>query len=264
MAYQQAVANNQARHAGPTIREISTADLFEILAKGVADFNEKPSHLMFLALVYPIMAFVLARLSFGYDVLPLLFPLAAGFALLGPVAAIGLYELSRRRELGQQIAWRHAFGVLKSPSLGAIILLALLLAAIFVLWLIVAYGIYRALFGDVVPASVGDFASQVLFTRAGWALIIIGNAVGFLFALTALTIGVVSFPLLIDRKVSAGLALATSIRAVLANPFPMLVWGLIVAVGLLVGSVPFFIGLCIVLPVLGHATWHLYRKVVAW
>jgi uncharacterized membrane protein len=264
MAYQRASAGIGISDAGPTIRKIGTTDLFDVLAKGVADFNEKPSHLMILTVIYPLVALVLARLAFGYDVLPLLFPLAAGFALVGPVAAIGLYELSRRRELGQETGWTHAFAVLRSPSFGAIVQVALILEALFILWLIVAYGIYMALFGDVVPTSIGDFADRIFYTREGWALIVIGNAVGFLFALLVLAISVVSFPLLLDRKVSAGTAMGISIRAVLANPRPMLLWGLIVAAGLLVGSIPFFVGLCVVMPVLGHATWHLYRKVVAW
>lgn len=264
MASQQATAGRPVGYAGPMIRRIGTPDLLHVLARGVADFNEKPSHLMILTVVYPLVAFVLARLTFGYDVLPLLFPLAAGFALVGPVAALGLYELSRRRELGQEIGWSHAFGVLRSPSLGAITRLTLILAAIFVLWLIAAYAIYIAIFGPETPDSVGAFASQVLFTRQGWALIVVGNAVGFLFALAVLSIGAVSFPLLLDRNVGAGAAMATSVRAMLANPAPMLLWGLIVAVGLVVGSIPFFVGLCVVMPVLGHATWHLYRNVVAW
>jgi uncharacterized membrane protein len=264
MAYQQATADTRVSYAGPTIRKITTPDLFNVLAKGLADFNQKPSHLMFLTVIYPIVAFILARLSFGYDVLPLLFPLAAGFTLLGPIAAIGLYELSRRRELGEEVGWMHAFGVLKSPSLGAIIQIGLILAAIFVLWLIVAYGIYLTIFGNATPESFGAFANQVLFTAQGWMLIIVGNAVGFLFALTVLAISVVSIPMLLDRQVSAGTAMATSIAAARANPVPILLWGLIVAVGLVIGSIPFFVGLCIVLPVLGHATWHLYRELVAW
>jgi uncharacterized membrane protein len=264
MAYQQATADGRVSYAGATIRRISTPDLFTVLSKGLADFNKKPSHLMFLMIIYPIVAFILARLSFGYDVLPLLFPLAAGFTLLGPIAAIGIYELSRRQELGEDVGWSHAFGVLKSPSLGAIIQVGLILAAIFVLWLIVAYGIYLTIFGNAAPDSFGAFANQILFTPQGWLLIVIGNAVGFLFALAVLAISVVSIPMLLDRRVSAGTAMATSVAATRANPVPILAWGLIVAIGLVVGSIPFFVGLCIVLPVLGHATWHLYRELVAW
>jgi uncharacterized membrane protein len=264
LAFQHALADSKVSYAGPTIRKIGTGDLFSALAKGLADFNEKPSHIMFIVLIYPLIALFLARLTFGYDVLPLLFPLAAGFALLGPVAAIGLYELSRRREQGLDIAWSHAFGVLRSPSLGAIVELGLILMAIFVLWLVTAYGIYAALFGDEAPASLGAFVDQIFYTGRGWALIVVGNSVGFLFALAVLAISAVSFPMLLDRDVGAGTAMATSVKAVLANPRPMLLWGLIVAVGLLLGSIPFFVGLCVVLPVLGHATWHLYRAVVAW
>lgn len=263
MAYRPAIVGGRAIHAGPTIRRIGTADLLDALAKGAADFKAKPSHLVLLTLIYPLVALFLARLAFGYGVLPLLFPLAAGFALVGPVAAIGLYEISRRRERGEEVHWRDAFGVLRSPAIGAIVELALVLAAMFLLWLVVAYSLYLALLGPEPPASLGAFARELFLTRRGWALIVFGNAAGFLFALNALAISVVSFPLMLDREVGAGTAVATSVRAVLANPGPMLLWGLIVAVGLVIGSIPLFVGLCVVLPVLGHATWHLYRKVVA-
>jgi len=264
VAYEHATLEGGLSYAGPTIRRITTADLGDVLARGIADFNEKPSHLVFLTVIYPVVALILARLTFGYDILPLLFPLAAGFALLGPVAALGLYELSRRRELGEEINWGQAFSVSQSPSIGAIVRLSLLLIAIFALWLFTAQAIYWSLFGSNMPVSPGQFVDQLFSTSRGWSLIIIGNLVGFVFALVVLAISVVSFPLLLDRNVSASVAMTTSIRAVLANPVPMLAWGLIVAVGLLVGSLPFFVGLCVVLPVLGHATWHLYRKVVAW
>jgi uncharacterized membrane protein len=123
-------------------------------------------------------------------------------------------------------------------------------------------GIYRTIFGDAVPASVIGFATEVLTTPAGWTLIVVGIAVGFLFAALVLTISVVSFPLLLDRDVGPTMAVVTSVRAVVANPVPMAAWGCIVAAGLVVGSLPLFVGLAVVVPVLGHATWHLYRKVV--
>ena len=249
--------------AHPRIRTIGFSDLRDALARGFADFAAMPSHVIFIGLIYPIIGVVLGRLTLGYDVLSLLFPLAAGFALVGPFAANGLYELSRRRENGLSATWKNAFDVLHSPSLGAIAALGILLMVIFAVWLLVAQAIYVATFGDTPAASIPGFIENVLTTPEGWTLIVVGNGVGFLFALAVLTISVVSFPLLLDRDVGAPVAVLTSVRAVAANPVVMAAWGLIVAALLLIGSLPFFIGLAIVVPVLGHATWHLYRKVVA-
>ena len=251
-----------AAEAPPVIRKIGLADLKDALARGIDDFLAMPSHAVFLCLIYPIVGFVLARLVLGYNVLPMLFPLAAGFALVGPFAAIGLYEMSRRRELGMDVSWRHALDVFRSPSIGPILVLGLFLVAIFLTWLAVAQAIYVANFGYTPAASMPDFIQQVFGTPAGWALIIVGNGVGFLFAALVLTLSVVSFPLLLDRDVGAATAVLTSVRAVLANPVMIALWGLIVAALLALGSIPAFFGLAVVMPVLGHATWHLYRKVV--
>lgn len=250
-------------HHHPAVRRIGFADLRDVLAKGFDDFGFYRTDVMFICIIYPVASVVLMHAAFNYGMLPLLFPLAAGFALVGPVAAIGLYEMSRRRERGLEATWLSAFGVLHAPSLGPIAVLALLLLGIFVLWLATAQVIYSLTLGPEPPASLTAFASDVLTTAAGWALIVIGMGVGFLFAVVVLTISVVSFPMLLDRPVGVGAAINTSVRAVLANPATMAVWGFIVAFGLVLGSIPAFLGLIIVLPVLGHATWHLYRRVVA-
>jgi uncharacterized membrane protein len=262
MAQAHVVIGAGGAQAAPVIRKIGLADLKDALARGIDDFLAMPSHAVFLCLIYPIVGFVLARLVLGYNVLPMLFPLAAGFALIGPFAAIGLYEMSRRRELGMDVSWRHALDVFRSPSIGPILVLGLILVAIFLTWLAVAQAIYVANFGYTPAASMPHFIQQVFGTPAGWALIIVGNGVGFLFAALVLTMSVVSFPLLLDRDVGAATAVLTSVRAVLANPVMMAIWGLIVAALLALGSIPAFFGLAVVMPVLGHATWHLYRKVV--
>lgn len=255
-------AGVKAGAARPVVRAIGPADLKDALAKGFADFKAKPSHLIFLAIIYPIVGLGLGRLIAGYDILPLIWPLIAGYTLIGPVAAIGLYELSRRRELGLDIAWKHAFDPIRSPSIVSIVILSLVLLIIFIGWQASAQFIYAQIFGHVTPTSIVGFLEMVLTTAAGWRLIIVGSLVGFLFAVASLTLGVVSFPMLLDRDVGAFIAVQTSVRAVLANPMTMAMWGLIVAVALLLGTLPLFVGLAIVLPVLGHATWHLYRKVV--
>jgi len=262
MAYSNILVGAGVRPALPVVRSIGVADLRDALVKGVNDFYAMPTHAMFLCIIYPIVGFVLARLAFGYSILPLLYPLVSGFALVGPIAALGIYELSRRKEAGLETSATHAFDVFESSSIGAIAALGLLLLAIFVIWVAAANAIYIANFGYAPRPSIEAFLNEVFTTRAGWNLIILGNGVGLLFAILVLTISVVSFPLLIDRDVGAAVALLTSIRAVARNPLTMAVWGLIVGALLIIGSLPFFLGLTVVIPVLGHATWHLYRKVI--
>jgi uncharacterized membrane protein len=252
-----------ATRAAPVIRRIKVHDLWDALLKGMGDLGATRADVLFIGLVYPIAGLVLARLAFNYNLLPLVFPLVAGFALIGPVAAIGLYEISRRREQGESVTWTDAFGVFRSPALGSILGLGSVLLALFVVWLAVAYGVYMATLGPAAPVSMAAFIHDVFQTAGGWTMIVVGVGIGFLFAALALAISVVSFPLLLDRDVGVRAAIATSVRAVAANPGPMSLWGVIVVGGLVLGSAPGLVGLIFVMPVLGHATWHLYRKVIA-
>ncbi|MDA1357902.1 MAG: DUF2189 domain-containing protein [Proteobacteria bacterium] len=246
----------------PGIRKINVSDLKEVLVKGFKDFNAKPTHIVLLFVIYPIVGIVLVDLSAGYEILPLIFPIVAGFALVGPMAAVGLYEISRRRESGLDYSIKYAFQVHRSPSIGAILILSIIMMAIYFAWLGVALLIFNLTFGGATPTSFMEFAREVISTPAGWALIVVGSGVGFIFAVVVLAVSVVSFPMLLDRDVSAAVAISTSVRAVVANPVTMGVWGFVVAGALMLGSIPFFFGLAVVMPVLGHATWHLYRKVV--
>ncbi len=246
----------------PAIRRIEVADLRDALAKGLDDFRTFRTDVIFICVIYPVVGIILAAFAFRNDMLPLLFPLGSGFALVGPIAAVGLYEMSRRRELGLSATWLDAFGMVRSPSFGALVMLGLVMLTIFLIWLLAAQVIYVFTLGPEPPSSITGFARDVLTTGAGWALIVVGMGVGFAFALVVLTVSVVSFPMLLDRDVGLGVAIATSVRAVAANPRPMAVWGMIVAGSLAIGSIPLLLGLIVVIPVLGHATWHLYRKLV--
>ena len=248
----------------PAVRKIRLADVGDALRLGWQDFLAAPTQLVFLGILYPLIGFFAGTAVAGGDTLALFYPLVAGLSLMGPVAALGIYEISRRRERGWAVSWLDAFSVLRSPAILSIAALAMVLLVIFGAWVLVAETIYDRTLGTVAqPASVGEFLRLLRETPEGWQLILFGNGAGFLFAVTVLALTVVSFPLLLDRDVGPGVAVRTSLRAVAANPVPMAAWGLIVATLLVLGSLPLFIGLAVVMPVLGHGTWHLYRKVVA-
>lgn len=246
----------------PRVNTITTRDLREALRRGWEDFKAQPSHLVFVALMYPIIGVLLTQATVSFNVFPLLFPLLGGFALLGPFAAIALYEVSRRRERQLDSGWEHAFAVLRSPAISQILLLGAMLTGLFIAWLACAWFIYQGLLGLPANVSTLDFLRAVFTTGDGWTMIVVGNAVGLLFAILAFSISVVSFPHIIDRRVDVATAVRTSLAAVERNPRVMMIWGLMVSGLLVLGCLPLLVGLIVVMPVLGHASWHLYRKVV--
>jgi uncharacterized membrane protein len=244
------------------LRQITNADANAALTEGWADFMSMRGDLIFVGLLYPLIGVVAATAIIGGPLLPLLFPIVAGIGLLGPVAALGFYEMARRRESGLTSNWSHFLDFRKRPSRDEIATVAALLLGIFVLWVFVAAGLYIALWGWYEPPSVSAFVSRLFGTPEGWALIVIGNAIGLVFAALVLAISVVSLPMLVDCNISASEAVSTSWRAAKANPLVVARWGVIVAALLVLGSIPLFIGLAVVLPWLGYATWHLYTKLV--
>ena len=262
MTNEDATVGADMRPAQPVVHTIGPADVRDALVKGFADFEAMPTHVVFLCLIYPIAMLVVARVYAGYDVLPLIFPLLTGYTLIGPLVAIGMYELSRRREQGLDTSRGHAFDVLRFASIGSIAALSALLMLIYIAWMGIAWAIYELNFRGAVPATILEFVLQIVATPSGWATVFVGCGAGFIFATVTFTLSVVSFPMLVDRDVGFVTAIQTSVRAVGANPITMGIWAFIVASALVIGSLPFFVGLAVVLPVLGHATWHLYRKVV--
>lgn len=244
------------------IRDIDVSDLKEALRKGRADFLALRTDVIFIVVIYPFVGLLLAWFALNNQVLYLLFPLISGFALLGPVAAVGLYEMSRRREQGLKTSWGDGFRVITSPSIFPILALGGFLAAVFIAWMICAHFIYSITLGPALSETALVFIQDVFTTISGWVMILVGSAIGFVFAAVVLAISFVSFPLLVDRSVGVPIAVVTSLNIAKKNPKTVAAWGAIVVVFLSIGVLTLFVGLIFVLPILGHATWHLYRQAV--
>jgi uncharacterized membrane protein len=246
----------------PKVNRIGEADLNWALAEGWNDFRARRGDVLLLPLIYPLAGFAAAVLALNRSFLPMLFPAVAGLSLLGPAVAVGFYELARRREAGLESSWGHFIDPLRGRGRGALGLLSIGLLVLFAAWLGAASVIFHATIGAAGPLSFSDFVHRLITTQAGWTMIVVGNLVGLVFAVASLALTLVSFPMVIDRAVSAETAVSTSLRAVAANLAITASWGLRVAALLLVGCLPLFLGLPIILPVLGYATWHLYTRLV--
>ena len=245
------------------IRQLVARDVTDALRKGAQDFMSLRTDVIAIVLMYPIIGIMLVWFALDRTLLPLVFPIVAGFALIGPVAAIGLYEMSRLLERRENVSWADALRVMGSPSFAPIATLGAYLAAVYIVWLIVAVTIYNVTIGPEAPSSIGALLQTVLTTSAGWTLLIVGVGVGLVSAVVVLAISVVSFPLLLDRPVGLSVAVVTSVKVARQNPGVVALWGIAVVALLGIGILTFFIGLIVTLPILGHATWHLYRKAIA-
>ena len=261
---------SEALHPQIKVRKLEPRDCLAALREGLDDFVAMPTHPVFIGLFYALAGIALVWLTSFANALHLVFPFAAGFALVGPFFAVGLYEMSRRREAGLPASWRDSFAVFRSPALPSIVALGVGLLAIFAIWLGAAQVLYGWLygpnegwlFGPRPPTALFPFLGEVLTTGRGWTLIVVGCGVGFCFAALTLAISVVSFPLMLDRDVGLVPAIVASFETSRQNLRAVALWGLIVAAAIALGSIPLFIGLAVVMPVLGHATWRLYRRAI--
>jgi len=251
-----------AERSVPDVRTITTADLRWALAEGWTDFREKRGDIVLIGFIYPVVGLLAAWFALNGELTPLLFPLIAGLSLLGPTVATGFYELARRREQGLESGWTHFFDPWRGPAAKELVLATLALALLFLFWIGTAWRLYQLGFGYNQDVGLAGFLTSLFTTAEGWRLIVIGNLAGLGFAIIALATSVVTFPMLVDRPVHVGTAIATSFRATARNPGTVALWGLIVAALLVLGCIPLFVGLAVVLPVLGYATWHLYTRLV--
>jgi uncharacterized membrane protein len=248
--------------APPRTRHLTTDDLRGALRKGWDDVQAFRSDVIFVCLLYPIIGGLLVAMAVSGAYIQLLFPILSGFALTGPVAAVGLFEMSRRREQGLPTSWTALFDVMGSPKFGGVLVLSLFHVVVFMVWIMLANLLFNMTIGPETPASIVALLTTVVTTPAGWVLAVVGTLAGFCLAVVVLAISVVSFPLLLDRDVSLAVAVMTSVQVARENPVVIATWGVIVAGSLALGSVPALLGLVLVLPLLGHATWHLYRAAV--
>lgn len=258
----QAVSRAASAPVMPAVRRIGSHDLDWALAEGWRDFRDKRGDLIFAGLLYPLLGLFTAAVSLNSQLLPLFFPLVAGLSILGPAVASGFYELARRREEGLDAGWPHFLDPVRGSNRITLAVLTGGLGILFLAWVAIAWGIYQVTLARLAPVGLDGFLYALLHTREGLEMIVLGNLAGGLFAVATLVLSVASFPLVVDRPADPATAVLTSLRAVRANPGPVTGWGFRIALLLLIGSIPLFIGLAVVLPVLGYATWHLYTRMV--
>lgn len=246
------------------VNDISLDTVFSALHAGIADFKKAAFFSTFFGFTYFAAGLLLMVFAIVTESYALIFPLSAGFLLIGPIAAIGLYEISRRIETGERVEW-NVLGAFKRHGITHVFLFGFTLAFMLIVWLIVARVIYALNFGyNPLNFAVLDLDSLMaeLFTTRGLVFLFVGNAFGAVLAGTVFSISVVGVPYLHDKPVDFMTAIMTSVHAVAKNPWPMLVWGLIVSGIVGLSALFAFFPLIVTLPIIGHATWHLYRQTV--
>lgn len=254
-------AQPAARKPDPVVRRITAADIAEAIGKGLRDFQALPRYGLAFGALYAAGGILIVASVTALGMSYLAYPLAAGFALIGPFVAIGLYEVSRRRERGESVTWGGLWRTMRSR--GEIGWMAFVTLFVFIMWMYQVRLLIALFLGlNASFSSLQQFIAYVLTTSEGLVFLLVGNAIGAVLAAILFSLTVVSFPLLLERDLDFITAMITSVRSVVTSPVPMLGWAAVIAVLMIIAAMPFFLGLLVVLPVLGHTTWHLYRRLV--
>lgn len=246
----------------PVVRAISVNDVIDALAAGLRDFKRAPQYGLAVGGFFAAggVLIVLTASAFGMSYLS--YPLAAGFALVGPFAAVGLYEVSRRLEAGELLSWSAVLGKIWAQKGRELSWMAFVVLFVQIMWMYQVRLLLALFLGFRSFASFSEFISEVVNTPEGLMFLAIGHVVGAVLSLILFSLTVVSFPLLMEEDRDFITAMITSVRAVATSPVPMIGWAFAVTITLIASIAPVFVGLIIALPVLGHTTWHLYRKCV--
>lgn len=257
----QGPAAAPASKAWPQVNRLSPMDIMDALDAGIRDFRAAPKYGLFFGAFYMVAGWLILALATWLDLPYLAYPLATGFALFAPFAATGLYDVSRRLERGEPLSWDAVLGSVKAVSGKELAWMAVVTVFSLIIWLDIAAFLFFAFMGFGGGTS-DNLINEILTTSRGWVFLAIGNVVGAILAAIVFSYSAVSFPMLYDRNVDFVTAMVTSVKTVLKNPYAMFVWAVIIAVNLALSVVSLFVGLLVALPVLGHTTWHVYRKAV--
>lgn len=252
-----------SRRPDPTrVNKITFNEIVDALGLGMRDFRRAPVYGLFFGGVYALGGIIVLLSASALNMSYLSYPLAVGFGLIGPFIAVGLYEVSRRLETGQRLDWPGVLGVIWEQRRRELAWMAFVVLFVQIMWMYQVRLLLALFLGFQSFASFPAFLEVVVTTPEGLMFLLIGNVIGAALSVVLFSLTVVSFPMLLDREVDFITAMITSVRSVVTSPVPMIGWALIVTVTLLISMLPFFVGLVVTLPILGHATWHLYRRLV--
>jgi uncharacterized membrane protein len=256
-------SSSGARPGGlPKVNPLTTRDLRDCLISGLSDFARAPAFGLFFGAMVALFGIGIVAALTIFDTPWLIYPFAIGFPLVGPFLAVGLYEVSRRLQAGSPLTWSGVTGVILAQRSREFIWMAFVVLFVFWIWMYQIRLLLAVFLGQLSFSSFDAFTQVLLHTPQGLMFLVFGHVIGAVLALSLFSLTVIAMPMLLDREVDFITAMITSVKAVIISPVPMLGWGIIITLAVIAACLPFFLGLVIVLPVLGHATWHIYKKAV--